>query len=107
MADVMAAPSVGGRLAVIERIGRRWKLRVDAEVMQEAVRVKSEEIVESLFAHPEEIGIEDRYIFETEWDGGEGGKLGAGAGRIQWRKRWARSMSDAWRKRSGSGFCCR
>jgi hypothetical protein len=42
--------------------------------MQQAVRIKGEEIIKRLFAHPEQIGIEDSDIFKTKWDGGEGGK---------------------------------
>jgi len=70
----MTAPSVGGRLAVVERLGRRRQFGIDAEVMQQALRIKGEEIVESLVAHPEQVRVEDPDIFKTEWDGGPGGK---------------------------------
>jgi hypothetical protein len=42
--------------------------------MQQAVRIKGEEIIKRLFAHPEQIGIEHPDFFKTKWDGGEDGK---------------------------------
>jgi hypothetical protein len=78
--------------------------------MQQAVRIKGVEIVESLFAHPEQIGIEDFDIFERKWDGGEGGKwrrtLRAGAVQIQEIACEGRIMTCTWRERSGGRFCC-
>ena len=76
MADVMTAPSVGGRLAVVEGLGRRWEFGIDPKVMQQAVRIKGEKIVEGLIAHPEQVRVQDPHIFEREREGGSGGKRG-------------------------------
>src|SRR5580692_1482554 len=74
MADVMTAPAVAGRLAVRERLGRGRQTGIDAEVVQQAVGTESEQIIEGLVAHADQLRIENPDILERERNGGQGGK---------------------------------
>lgn len=70
MADVVAAPAVGGRFAIVERRGGRGQAGVEAEVMEQAVEIESQHIVKRLLAHAKQIGIENGDVFKGEGKGG-------------------------------------
>ena len=74
MADVVAAPAVARGFPIVERFGGRGEFCVDSEIVQEAIEVKSEHVVESLLAHTEQIGVEDLDVFQSERNGRQGGK---------------------------------
>ncbi len=95
MADVVAAPAVGGRLAVVERLGEGREASGDAEVVEEAVGIESKHVLEGLVAHAEEIGVEDFYLFEAK---------GKGEEVREWMRVCARAMLCDGRYHFGGGF---
>lgn len=69
MADVVTAPAVARRLPVVERFGGRWQPGVDAEIMQQAIGIKSEHVVQGLLADAKQLRIKNLEIFQSERNG--------------------------------------
>jgi hypothetical protein len=66
--------------------------------MQQAVRIKGEQIFQSLVAHPEQVRIENPDVFKRERNSGQGGKpvlgLEVRGGQIPWDRRGGRAITQ-------------